>query len=701
MNDLRIEDFSIHGLEYVFVPPGLPLVAKAPDARATTSILIRGGAGTGKTTLAVALAHAISREHGGVTLYLTTEFVATELAYKASTLGLPAALVDSWSSDRGHEPGAILAEHLLGTDAGTQRLPTLAERKRAAIEAVSELLGVESDADVVGTPDVRVVVIDAFGLPEIEHQEDNQLRNELLELIQSLESVGVTTIIVEEAGDATEAWLPFVVDVVFEIELSPDPDTGDLVRRLMCRKSRYGTSLAGPHDYGLEPDGAPAVWPDVMFSSSPCLPKASPPLAPAIFLPFGQYCLLCPAGSVLISEYDEPFETTPVFGATPGLVMARLRCGPMIESELSAGELASYSESQGLFAASWKLVRAASTGRINAVIVGGLDYFTSRPRARLRALRAIAMLSEAGMTVCLHGRRAELEAAHAIATVIQTREQRGGTLVPEPAPRPCRADRWMPTLVERTNPDFTDALDQEVRAWMLGIDDPDEFRSIPDKLDSIRLSDVDAVSRRAWTYDLLGMFSYGRHQLFPRKHGDHLLAAQISHLNATGDMLGAAKLCLEHSDHPDVQFDEWWSEFSAIFAGNPTAIEQLENATATAEPRQMIALMRALARAAELDRLAPIIDACGERFGLPRWYLDRLRAELCLDANRTPLTERAIEELTELSAADGVPRIHRAEMLYNVGVAKFRLGDHEGAGDAARRALGLNPMLELPPQIRP
>src|SRR5262245_31536499 len=119
MRDKSVKTFPIPRLEYLFLPPGMPLVGKTREARETTSILVRGGAGTGKTTLAVALAHAIAREQNGVSLYLTTEFVPTELTYKAKLLGLPESLITARQpSATALHPGTVLAEHLLRTEAG-------------------------------------------------------------------------------------------------------------------------------------------------------------------------------------------------------------------------------------------------------------------------------------------------------------------------------------------------------------------------------------------------------------------------------------------------------------------------------------------------------------------------------------------------------------------------------------------------------
>jgi len=85
----RLTELPVHHLEYVFSPPGLPLPVKGDTEIGTTSILVRGGAGTGKTTFALALAHAVAKANSGLVLYLTTEFSPVEITFKATLIGLP------------------------------------------------------------------------------------------------------------------------------------------------------------------------------------------------------------------------------------------------------------------------------------------------------------------------------------------------------------------------------------------------------------------------------------------------------------------------------------------------------------------------------------------------------------------------------------------------------------------------------------
>jgi KaiC/GvpD/RAD55 family RecA-like ATPase len=702
MNDVRVTDFPIAGLEYLFVPRGLPLVAKTSEAPATTSILIRGGAGTGKTTLAVALAHAIGREQGGVALYLTTEFVATELAYKADSLDLAEGSVDAWSSKEEHQPGDILAEHLLGTPAGEHMGErSVAARKRAAIDAISQILmserGEPSAERPVGPP-VRAVVIDAFGLPNDEHDDDG-FRNDVLELIQSLEQVGITTILVEEAGTRAEAWLPFVVDVVFEIDLWPDPDTGDLARRLSCPKSRYGRCLPGPHDYGLDGTGVPAAWPDLAFSADAHRALWDEDrLPPTVLIPFADQSseanrrryVLCDPGSVIVSDYAEHAPVLTALTSSPGIRFAWVDCGPLTFvalNDVSAGTV--IGESQGVFALSWELIRAYQEGTINSVLFQDLEFFLARPRQAARTLRMLSMLSAAGLSVCLHGDKRDLDKARTTACYVQGGKIGGGLRAAVAGPMPRRADRWIAAL------EFDSEDDRAVRRAML--EDTTLPSALCDELSQapIDARDAEAKLQRSVTWDLLGPRSTALNQLRGNPRRSEPCFESLRFTYFTGDGIAAARESLRLPEHP--AFPALWSELSAIYAHNPFALEDLAIAASAETPRQVVSYMRALARAGRFDELTSVIDSCRGWFDLPSWTFERLGAEYHLDVPDDPESlSTALAQLVELSEQPDIPQIHLAEIVYNIGVAKTRQNDTAGARAAYRRANEINPLLEIP-----
>ena len=646
MTDVNVQDFPISNLEYVFTPPGLPLIDKTSDTAPTTSILIRGGAGTGKTTLGVALAHAISKANGGVTLHLTTEFAATELAYKVDALDLPEGALQPWSaalesSDAGLPPGTIFAQHLLMTDAGAdhERLKTVGRRKLATIDAAWELLAREPgrpSAELPHAPPVRAVVIDAFGLPEVE-DEDKELRTKLLELIQAFELLGITTIVIEEASVRSEAWLPFVVDIVFELELATDIDTGDLLRKLRCTKSRYGRALPGPHDYGVDERGLFAVWPDltVIADAHETLWSYTHPSPVVLLAPpgnTGEFALLG-SGSVLVSYVSAKGEDAPdtAFRATPGLLIAHVMCGPLIEFA-SPGKRDALSQDQGVFALAWMLIRFQREGHITAVHVMGAEFFLEQPRTRIRFLRAISMLARAGLTVCINGSEEGLRPLYPIADFIQ-RGERGG--------------KFKPT------PDHLDKLSYRCDRWIAA---------------GLQLS------------DLIDIDSYLRSEFKSSSIRYHLLIGK----GAT-----AAKYLFGLDNYS--QFLELWSDFCAIYAGNPHAKERLAKLASESRPYEAIMLLRALARhgpKVELDRQ---LEQCANWFNLPEWFQTRLRCELALDSWHDDIPAEAVGELERLAESEVVPQMHRVEILYNLGTIATRQHDQPRAAAYYDRAKALEP----------
>ncbi len=244
-----VAEFPVRGVERLFRPVGLPLVEKRPGGAPTTSLLVAGAAGTGKTTLATALAVGLARAREAVALYLTTESVPTELVHKARLLGLPEAGVKPWAGATPAVAGDIVVQHLEIVGGGSAPPSTMDE----SIDAVWRLVSEDSRRDVP----IAVAVIDAFGLFESEH-DGVERRRAVVGLIQALEARGITSILVEETLDASRSWLSFAVDLVFELHFERDPEGGPKTRRLSCPKSRYTAALVGPHDYGLEGE-CPAV----------------------------------------------------------------------------------------------------------------------------------------------------------------------------------------------------------------------------------------------------------------------------------------------------------------------------------------------------------------------------------------------------------------------------------------------------------
>jgi len=238
--DRHVAKLVIEDMEQLFVPPGLPLVDKGSSSP-TTSIAIMGAAGTGKTTVAVALARAIAAETNGIALYVTSELATTEIGYKVSMLGMASKVVQ-WKQrslarvgDMVGQPAALVSD--VGHAGGSSGM--------RALEAAWQL--VDSPA---GELPIRCVVIDAFPLLDSSHRPD---RDDVVALLQAIEGRGGSVVLVQEAAAAND-FIPFVADIVFELGFHEVSETGGRIRTLGCPKSRHARALAGPHRIGFDRD---------------------------------------------------------------------------------------------------------------------------------------------------------------------------------------------------------------------------------------------------------------------------------------------------------------------------------------------------------------------------------------------------------------------------------------------------------------
>ena len=704
MRDKLVRAFPISGVDYLFEPPGMLLVGKTVDQPETTSILVRGAAGAGKTSLALALAQALAKEQGGLTLYLTTEFVPTELVYKAKALALPEGSVSDWQSPPDElRPGAVLAEHLLRTRAGREAM-TSAERKLAAVQAIRELLltPVKEGAGDLGDTrlPVRAVVIDAYGLPEVDDVE-KALRATTLALIQELEMRGICVVLVEEAAADREPWLPFVVDIVLEILFTSDPETGELLRRLSCRKSRYKPALCGPHDYGLD-HGKPSVWTDILPSLILYARSAPAGPSPGIFFPIAeQEAAVCPPGSVLGSLSDDRpfgFAIMDAFVQTPGLRAAQVDCGPVARifaDGYSDGEFVGVPESEGLFSLAWCLLRWHESGLINAVLFNDLDYYLERARSRAVVFRMLAMIRAAGLTVCIHGRIDQLTPFLPVVDYLAGSRWSRRILRPSLAGRRVRpAWRWLPGIVPAEEEGAPGEVQAAVREMSSG-------RAPTEVLDWLRAvghqRDATMPSALAVALCLAGADKAAR-ELNKRLLGSrrpHWAAHGARVCAILGDDLELARVYLSSPDERRAG-RALWEGLSAVYGLNESAFSKLSSPDAgdrRGDVMEVVFLLRSLIARGRLEEVDELVDRLGEQHGLPSWLHDRLRADVRLEGDVIPVAE-VVPMLEKLAETQALPPVHRAENLYNLGVARERLGDLSAAVSAYRGALEMNPVLE-------
>lgn len=238
--DHRVTELVIQNLAEVFVPPGVLLTEKGASSP-TTSIAVLGPAGAGKTTLALALAHAIARDCHGIALCVTTDVAPTELPYHLGILGSKAQLV-GWARRASAAAGDVASQPASLLDGGAQSGPPL---QRSALEAIWRLVEPPSSG-----PPLRCLVIDALALSD---PATRSLRPDFVTLIHALEGRGVSLVIVQESLDPTN-YARFIADIVFQLDFVADGESGQTIRSLTCTKSRYAAGSSRPHAMTLEDD---------------------------------------------------------------------------------------------------------------------------------------------------------------------------------------------------------------------------------------------------------------------------------------------------------------------------------------------------------------------------------------------------------------------------------------------------------------
>ncbi|MBT9556034.1 MAG: hypothetical protein IV100_08405 [Myxococcales bacterium] len=237
--------FSIGRLENVFVPEGLPLVAKAAGQPPSTSVAIVGAAGTGKTTLGLAVAHAIASSGGGRTLVLLVESSPAEIVHKAALLGLPSSAIDS---------DGLVHVVTLPKPVGGDEAPTSGELLSAALDEVWQRVE-DSTTDLP----IRSVLLDGV---LVEDGSPGVSRVDFASWVHGLEQrMGVSPVVIVESNDRSVGLHEFVCDVVFRLERGLDPESRQLSTQLLLTKSRHSLSLPGPHSYGVRRRRL-EVWPD-------------------------------------------------------------------------------------------------------------------------------------------------------------------------------------------------------------------------------------------------------------------------------------------------------------------------------------------------------------------------------------------------------------------------------------------------------
>lgn len=697
MKSVRLEELPIKHFEYIFTPTGMPLVAKGEDEHGTTSILVRGGAGTGKTTLALALAHAIAKAGGGLVFYLTTEFSPAEIAFKATLIGLSEEAVDAWPGGEGAAVGSVVVEHLSEVRRGRAVLSS-AERKKSSIDAVWGLLHPENEG--VGRPPlpVRSVVIDALTLPDA-GEEERALRTDLVNFVQALENEGISVVLVEELASGTPAWSAFVVDIVLELTFSADADTHELRRRLTLSKCRYSTSLPGPHDYGLEGTTI-AVWPDLLRVATGGHDRdrlTHIEESPRLALPDqmnDEWVFLGPA-IIVAQPGNDTWDAHYALERTPGLKEFDIYLGS-VTNVVSDSVLIRSHDNQGPFAAAWAALSASRASGANFCLVRDVERMLSRQGWETPIIHFVEALRELGFMVCiLSGQSSRIQhVADSLWSV-------GSTVTILPKRRHVWATRFLlssfhelrntPLQIPK-NADIRRAhIEKENNSSKLGdiVTDAAKAPVVNDEsvLAALTLAWSGSRKARDRIVEALNLSKSDK----PRMSRFAWLAI---HLGADWHAGRAARKAVE-SESPDASMLLLWNAICAAIAGNTAAIDNLKAMLNTSEEIVILdPLLRGLAKTNQLTEADRIIDIVGSRHNLPPWMLARVQAETRLDTEDLAAVQDAATRLEALSNDKTLPLVHRAEIWHNLGVARDRLGERNEAIATFRQATQLNPHLD-------
>lgn len=614
-------------LEYVFSPSGLPLPFKGERDIGTTSILVRGGAGTGKTTLALALAHSIARESEGSALVLTTEFSPVEISFKASVLGLSESIVQRWPGRSPVESGAILVEHLTQVGGGEQILSS-AERRSRSIDAVWDLLHPTSSGDSSELEQedparcpVRVVVIDALTLPEA-GSADGAQRADLVAFVQALEADGCSVILVEELADGVHAWSTFVVDVVFELSLAPHAEAGELRRKLTVSKSRYSVSTPGPHDYGLR-GGKPATWPNLLrvVAGSPSreisVLRQMEPLPLWVPAPVENHWLEITSRVVLTQHHSDGDQALRVLERTSGAKIVFVHCG--VNATISFGQTqVRVFDHEGVQAIVWAV---ASCRGANVCHVTGMSGLIAREGA-VRASHLLSGLSGLGYLVCVYEPQPEsiTPTIRSMADFLWLGAANGRLVSPQPRLSFC----------------LSQSMGRPYR------------------------EDWKREDRLPWFYYLRG----------------NTWRAGLAALHAVSRV-----------EPPPPSTQVLWDALCAELAGSRDAVLRLkEGILGDHEKLAIDPLCRALVRDEKLKEMEELVAEFFSDAPLPPWMTVRVLAEARLASPKRAILLEAALNLEALAQVANLPEQARGEICFNISCAYAQLGNSAKAFNWKKRA---------------
>jgi len=303
MEKIRVD---IPGLDLV-LGGGIPAVRRADELLPSTTLLVRGPPGSGKSVFGTQLAGALARELGCDVAYGCVEILPHELRAQHASFGRAGERVVMPPFPRQEPPKKgecrIFTAVLDLGEAGTER--------ENFGGAVIELL----DAVKQSGGEPRVLVIDSlsdgYGLGA---SVPRKLADELCKMGAER---GMLVILLEETLDGRPSSWSFATDIVFGLETQTEDQAPDMPapfdRRIAVMKNRFAPSDAGPHRFTIEPSRgvvlfprpscylAPwakdLVLPGLPHPESPGQAWSIPPLEDAPQWPFFRACMTALYGS--------------------------------------------------------------------------------------------------------------------------------------------------------------------------------------------------------------------------------------------------------------------------------------------------------------------------------------------------------------------------------------------------------------------
>lgn len=715
----RLKDLYINQLEYLFSPPGLPLVAKAGSSSPpTTTILVRGEAGAGKTTLALALAHSIARDRKGALLVLNTETAPVEVDVKAASLQIQRKLVLAWPSRSKARKGTILVQHIALAAAPEELDPEAESSARPGmLDVLWEMLRIYSDEDPARTP-LAAVMIDGMLLSE---RDDNTgpTRSDTAAFLQALETRGISTVIVEESAPKQTSWLPFVVDLVFELQFNLAEDTRKLVRQLVCRKSRYTPAFAGPHEYDLDEDSVLSVWPDPLDIDPEILREVSGAGEACIFWPTTEEntCWIWHGAGLVCAEVSNKWDL--VLAMSENFSSLPITIYPTEDLPTEDVDLLQPPDRGGAYSLVWRLFHTTQQHRRAAVVIHDLDLLLARSQSPVLFFRAIRALLRGGLLVGVRGNSDEIRKLQPFSASSPRFHKSAGEMKMRERDS-LGTERWLPQasileqLTVEEHGQLTDQSDfSELVVRLISPATADS--SVIPLLKALQTFAKQARPKQApYIRPPVSLLALECLRLFDRLGGNiRDYRVIINSLDKADPRVSTQRALLWYLSGNDWQAGHSfipsgglhtpldriiWTTLCARYTGSHAAAQWLHDVSIAPDAPLHARRLAASASARfhiqrdELAEARACIDAVAA--GLDPWLTDRWHAEIAIEAEDESIVASGQQMLSALAVDQIVPANHQAEIFFNLALLEERRKNFAEAQAACSRALTRNPALE-------